>query len=86
MAEREHENARIINLDLLTYAGHLMNLESRRDDPEHIFIQGSIGDRVHVQDILEKYHPNAVENFAAESHVDCTSLLSLVRLGLPARH
>ncbi len=70
LAEREHKKARIINLDLLTYAGNMMNLESLQDDPEHIFIHGSIGNRVLVQDILDKYHPNTVVNLAAESHVD----------------
>ena len=62
--------ARIVNLDLLTYAGNLMNLESLRDDADHIFVQGNIWDRGLVHDILEKYHLCAVVNFAAESHVD----------------
>jgi len=61
---------RIINLDLLTYAGNLMNLESIQGDPNHIFIKGDIGDRKLVRDILTHYHPCAVINLAAESHVD----------------
>jgi len=70
LAERRRRDARIINLDILTYAGNLMNLESLQDDPDYIFIQGDIGDRSMVQDILEKHQPSAVVNFAAESHVD----------------
>jgi len=70
LAERSHGDARIINLDLLTYAGNLMNLESLQDDPDYIFVQGDIGDRGLVKDLLEKYRPDAIVNFAAESHVD----------------
>ena len=68
--ERKHRYARIVNLDLLTYAGNLMNLESLSEDPDHIFIQGNIGDQSLVRDLLNKFHPCAVVNFAAESHVD----------------
>jgi len=62
--------ARIINLDLLTYAGNLMNLEPIRFDPDYIFVQGDIGDRSLVREILGRYRPQAIINFAAESHVD----------------
>lgn len=61
---------KIINLDVLTYAANLSNLESLAQDPDSIFIKGSIGDRQLVKDILAKYQPHAVINFAAESHVD----------------
>ena len=61
---------RIVNLDLLTYAGNLLNLEQLNGDPEHIFIQGDIRDRELVRRILDGYRPDAVVNFAAESHVD----------------
>ena len=60
----------IINLDLLTYAGNLMNLEAVRSEPRHVFVHGDIGDRKLVRDILDQYKPQAVINFAAESHVD----------------
>lgn len=70
LAERRRGGTRIINLDLLTYAGNLMNLESLHNDPDYLFIQGNIGDRGMVRDLLEKYRPDAVVNFAAESHVD----------------
>jgi dTDP-glucose 4,6-dehydratase len=70
LKERQKNEARIINLDCLTYAGNMMNLESLKDDPDHVFVHGGIGDRDLVQDILGKYRPDAIIGFAAESHVD----------------
>ncbi|MDR3556881.1 MAG: dTDP-glucose 4,6-dehydratase [Syntrophobacteraceae bacterium] len=61
---------RIVNLDLLTYAGNLLNLQELNGDPDHVFVQGDIGDRALVRKLLEDYQPVAVVNFAAESHVD----------------
>jgi dTDP-glucose 4,6-dehydratase len=60
----------VVSLDLLTYAGNLENLSSLNNNPHHHFIQGNIGDRALVSDILKKYHVRAIINFAAESHVD----------------
>ena len=60
----------VVNLDLLTYAGNLENLSTLQDDPRHIFVRGDIGDAALVSDLLKKYQPRAVVNFAAESHVD----------------
>ena len=60
----------IINLDKLTYAGNLATLSSLEKDARHVFVHGDIGDRGLVGDILEKYQPRAIVNFAAESHVD----------------
>ena len=59
-----------INLDLLTYAGNLENLETVKDDPRHIFVRGDIGDSALVNSLLNQHQPRAVLNFAAESHVD----------------
>ena len=67
---KRRSTMRIINVDRLTYAGNLMNLESLEDDPEHIFVQGDIRDRDLLRELLNRYHPDAVFNFAAESHVD----------------
>lgn len=63
-------NETIINLDKLTYAGNLDNLQSIKDKKRHIFIKGDIGDKKCVDDILNQYHPRAIINFAAESHID----------------
>ncbi len=60
----------VINLDLLTYAGNRWNLDGLRDQQNHIFVQGSIGDVELVSWLLKKHRPRAVINFAAESHVD----------------
>ena len=69
MRERLRNN-RIINLDILTYAGNLLNLDQLEGDPDHIFIQGDIRDRELVRKLLKGYQPDAVVNLAAESHVD----------------
>jgi len=60
----------IINLDKLTYAGNLATLSSLEEDARHNFVHGDIGDKVLVKQLLEKYRPRAIINFAAESHVD----------------
>jgi dTDP-glucose 4,6-dehydratase len=70
LCERDKGGARIVNLDLLTYAGNPLNLESLDGDPDYVFVRGDIGNRGLVRKILEKQGPAAVVNFAAESHVD----------------
>jgi len=60
----------VINLDLLTYAGNRESLASLDGDDRHIFVQGDIGDSSLVAKLLVQYHPRAIINFAAESHVD----------------
>jgi dTDP-glucose 4,6-dehydratase len=60
----------IVNLDKLTYAGNLRNLEALRDDRRHVFVQGDICDRDLVRALLGKHEPRAIVHFAAESHVD----------------
>jgi len=60
----------LVNLDKLTYAGSLRNLETLRDDSRHIFVHGDICDRALVRELLKKHKPRAIVHFAAESHVD----------------
>lgn len=60
----------VVNLDALTYAGHLATLESIENNPDHHFVLGSIGDSKLVDYLLESHQPLAIVNFAAESHVD----------------
>jgi dTDP-glucose 4,6-dehydratase len=60
----------VINLDKLTYAGNLENLADIQDSEDHEFVHADIGDRNVVKDLLARYQPRAVVNFAAESHVD----------------
>lgn len=61
---------KIINLDKLTYAGNLDNLTTLKNNQNHIFVQGDIGDSQLVSKLLNQYQPRAILNFAAESHVD----------------
>ena len=61
---------RIVNLDALTYAGNRDTLASLQQNPGHHFVHGDIGDRELVASLLREHQPDAVVNFAAESHVD----------------
>ena len=61
---------RVVNLDALTYAGNLDTLSPLDGNPDHVFVQGDIGDRALVARLLAEHRPQAVVNFAAESHVD----------------
>jgi dTDP-glucose 4,6-dehydratase len=63
-------NEPVVNLDKLTYAGNLQNLQALEDDSRHIFVRGDIGDKQLVTRLLAEHKPRAILNFAAESHVD----------------
>jgi dTDP-glucose 4,6-dehydratase len=71
----EDPSVRLINLDKLTYAGNLENLESVASDPRYRFVQGDICDEALVDEVLADERPDAIVHFAAESHVD-RSILS----------
>ncbi len=60
----------IVNLDALTYAGNLHNLDALKGDARHVFVQGDICDRALVERLLAEHKPRALLHFAAESHVD----------------
>jgi dTDP-glucose 4,6-dehydratase len=60
----------VVNLDLLTYAGHPGNLRSLQDDARYHFVRGDIADAALVAGLLARHQPRAVVHFAAESHVD----------------
>ena len=62
--------AKIVSLDLLTYAGSLQNIRDLPDESRHIFIQGDIADAELVEKILREHKIGTIVNFAAESHVD----------------
>ena len=64
------QGVKVINLDALTYAGNLDTLASVQESPLHVFSHGDIGDRDLVAQLLAEHQPDAVVNFAAESHVD----------------
>jgi dTDP-glucose 4,6-dehydratase len=63
-------HGRVVNLDLLTYAGNLSNLDAIAGSPAHRFVHGDIGDAALVGELLDTERPAAIVHFAAESHVD----------------
>jgi len=70
LAEGGSPLRKLVNLDLLTYAGNPANLADMASDPRYVFQQGDIGDEALVARLLEEHSIDAVVNFAAESHVD----------------
>jgi len=65
-----HPEYTLTNLDKLTYAGNLENLENLKDHPRYVFVKGDIADRNTVERLLGDRAIDAIINFAAESHVD----------------
>jgi dTDP-glucose 4,6-dehydratase len=65
---RERPQDKIVNYDLLTYAGNPANLADVASDPRYVFAQGDIADPASVRAVFEEHRPNCVVNFAAESH------------------
>ncbi|MEG2289447.1 MAG: dTDP-glucose 4,6-dehydratase [Clostridium sp.] len=66
----KYDDVKIVNLDSLTYAGNLQNLESVQSNKNYTFIRGDICDNFPVNKIFNDYDVDYVVNFAAESHVD----------------
>jgi dTDP-glucose 4,6-dehydratase len=75
LSDPNDSTTRIINLDKLTYAGNLANLEAVSDHPNYRFVHGDICDAALVNAVLAEEKPDAIVHFAAESHVD-RSILS----------
>ncbi|ENJ9652638.1 dTDP-glucose 4,6-dehydratase [Clostridium botulinum] len=67
---KKYPDYKIINIDVLTYAGNLENLKDIQDYPNYTFIRADIRDRVKMDEIFKTYDVDNVVNFAAESHVD----------------
>lgn len=66
----KHSDEAVLNLDALTYAGNLANLQSLAGSPQHVFVQGDIRDSALLNRLFVEHKPRAVLHFAAESHVD----------------
>jgi len=69
----ERPHYRVVNLDLLTYAGNLKNLATERrirDDSAYRFVLGDVADASLVNELIEQENIDAIVNFAAETHVD----------------
>ncbi|MGA7776385.1 MAG: dTDP-glucose 4,6-dehydratase [Paraburkholderia sp.] len=60
----------VINVDKLTYSGHLGTLRPLHGDPSHIFVRADICDRSTIDVLLADYQPRAIVHFAAQNHVD----------------
>jgi dTDP-glucose 4,6-dehydratase len=61
---------KIVNYDLLTYAGNLENLKDIQENPQYVFVKGDIRNYQLVDYIVKSHHIDVIVNFAAESHVD----------------
>jgi dTDP-glucose 4,6-dehydratase len=64
------EVARLVNLDCLTYAGHLANLEKVTQHPKYVFEKVDLRDKAAVLRVVEQHSITHVMHLAAESHVD----------------
>jgi dTDP-glucose 4,6-dehydratase len=67
LGQTDHE---VVNLDLLTYAGNLENLDDVKGDRRYAFRRADIAEREQVEKVFADCRPKAVVHFAAESHVD----------------
>lgn len=65
---KKHPDYKVFNLDTLTYAGNIDNLNDVKDNPNYMFVHGNICDKKLVRELVSQV--DAVVNFAAESHVD----------------
>ena len=66
----KYPDYKIVNLDKLTYAGNLENLEDLENSDNYIFKKGDIVDKDYIRELFEKYNFDGVVHLAAESHVD----------------
>lgn len=64
----KYPDYKVINLDALTYAGNIENLDDVKDNPNYTFVHGDICDKNLVADLMPEV--DTIVNFAAESHVD----------------
>lgn len=62
--------AAIVVLDKLTYAGDIGNLPQSSKEPRFSFVQGDLTDAVALREVIARFCPERIINFAAESHVD----------------
>ncbi|MBR3628322.1 MAG: dTDP-glucose 4,6-dehydratase [Elusimicrobia bacterium] len=66
----KYQDYKIVNLDLLTYAGNIKSLDDIKDNPNYLFVKGDITDNKLVDQIVLDNKIDVIINFAAESHVD----------------
>ncbi len=66
----KYKDYKIVNLDLLTYAGNIKSLDDVKDNPNYLFVKGDIADNKLVDKMVSDNKIDVIINFAAESHVD----------------
>ena len=66
----KYKDYKIVNLDLLTYAGNIKSLYDIQDNPNYLFVKGDVADNKLVDEIVLENEIDVIINFAAESHVD----------------
>ncbi|OFZ29759.1 MAG: dTDP-glucose 4,6-dehydratase [Bdellovibrionales bacterium RIFCSPHIGHO2_01_FULL_40_29] len=66
----QNSNEQVVNIDKLTYAGNLSNLESVSKNESYQFSRTDIADKEKILQLFREFQPRAILNFAAESHVD----------------
>jgi len=67
---QNNKEYKVVNLDLLTYAGDIENLKELENNDHYVFVKGDICDRNLVEQLFQTYNFSHVIHFAAESHVD----------------
>ncbi|MDZ7765234.1 MAG: GDP-mannose 4,6-dehydratase [Melioribacteraceae bacterium] len=72
------DDLKVVNLDILTYAGNLENLSDVDSNPNYLFVKGDITDAALMDELFQNHKFDYVVNFAAESHVDRSILGSEV--------
>lgn len=70
LSPKANFHGRCVNVDALTYAGNLANLDSIAHDPRYIFVKGDICEQHFIDHLCEQYAIDTLIHFAAESHVD----------------
>jgi len=65
-----YKDIKVVNYDVLTYAGNLENLADVQDDPRYVFVKGDVRDKAMVEKAIADHAIDTIVNFAAESHVD----------------
>jgi dTDP-glucose 4,6-dehydratase len=67
---KHHPSYKIINIDKLTYAGNLENLRGFENEKNYRFVKVDISNAAYMKKVFRRFQPDAIINFAAESHVD----------------
>lgn len=66
----DETNDTIVNVDKLTYSGHLASVRPLEEHPRYEFVEGDVSDRELVGELFQEYQPRGIFHLAAESHVD----------------